>query len=115
MNHIESSTQKTCVTWFRLQYPHYSNVLFAVPNGGYRNAREAARMKAEGTVAGVADIILLVARNGYNSLCVEFKTATGKQSALQKQWQKDAEDAGNKYVICRSFDEFMDVMLGYLG
>lgn len=48
MRHIESQIQKDCVTWFRLQYPKIGRLLFAVPNGGARNAKEAAIMKGEG-------------------------------------------------------------------
>lgn len=29
-------------------------------------------------------------------------------------WQRSAEEAGNKYVICRSFDEFRDTVNAYL-
>ena len=54
MRHIESQIQKDCVTWFRLQYPKIGRLLFAVPNGGARNAKEAAIMKGEGVTAGVA-------------------------------------------------------------
>lgn len=114
MRHIESEIQKSCITWFRLQYHHLAKVIFAVPNGGHRNAREAAIMKAEGVTAGVADVILLVARNGFNSLCIEFKTQKGKQTDLQKEWQEQAEKHGNKYVVCRSFDDFRKNIDDYL-
>lgn len=39
--HIESHIQRNCLTWFRLQYPELRLVLFAIPNGGARNKREA--------------------------------------------------------------------------
>ena len=115
MRHIESNIQKGCIAWFRLQYRHLSKMIFAVPNGGCRNAREAAIMKAEGVTAGVADVILLVSRGGYNSLCIEFKTEKGRQSELQKQWQGEAEKNGNKYVVCRSFKDFSLTVSEYLN
>lgn len=115
MRHIESEIQKNCITWFRLQYRHLEKMIFAVPNGGCRNAREAAIMKAEGVTAGVADVILLVSRGGYNSLCIEFKTEKGRQTELQKQWQLEAENNGNKYVVCRSFSDFNSVIKAYLN
>lgn len=114
MRHIESNIQKNCISWFRLQYRDLEKMIFAVPNGGRRNATEAAIMKAEGVTAGVADVILLVGRQGYNSLCIEFKTEKGKQTELQKQWQIEAEKNGNMYAICRSFDEFRSLILQYL-
>lgn len=81
MRHIESQIQQNCVTWFRLQYPKIGRLLFAVPNGGARNAREAAIMKGEGVTAGVADLILLYPSGGFHSLCIEFKTPQQKQPA----------------------------------
>ena len=78
-SHIESEMQRSCKRWFDLQYPKLSCLLFAVPNGGARNSREAAIMKAEGVTAGVADMILLIPRHGYGCLCIEFKTKKGSQ------------------------------------
>ena len=57
--HIESQIQQSCVKWFRLQFPEIGLLLFAVPNGGARNKREAGILKGEGVTAGVADMILI--------------------------------------------------------
>jgi len=114
MRHPESNLQKSCIRWFRIQYRELTKLLFAVPNGGHRNATEAAIMKAEGVVAGVADVILLISRGDYNSLCIEFKTEKGRQTELQKEWQTEAEKNGNKYVVCRSLQEFMSLVNEYL-
>ena len=114
MRQTESQLQKSCITWFRLQYPSIGRLIFAVPNGGSRNAREAAKMKGEGVTAGVSDVILLKASDGYSSLCVEFKTEKGRQQTTQKEWQQVVEDNGNKYVLCRSFDSFRDIVKDYL-
>ena len=79
-----------------------------------RGKVEAAIMKAEGMTAGVADMILLVSKKGYTSLCIEFKTAKGRQTQHQKDWQRIAEIHGNKYVIVRSFDDFVKAITAYL-
>lgn len=112
--HEESYIQRDCLRWFRLQYPERALLLFAVPNGGSRNKREAAIMKAEGVTAGVADMILLQPSSGYASLCIEFKTATGRQQETQKRWQAEAEKAGNKYIVVRSLEDFMEQIRTYL-
>jgi hypothetical protein len=114
MNHPESILQKNCVFWFRAQYPRVARLLFSVPNGGYRRRVEAMIMKAEGQTAGVSDLILLIPTESYSSLCIEFKVDTGKQTDLQRSWQELAEQHGNKYVICRSFDEFRSAIQNYL-
>ena len=115
--HQESNLQKTCVAWFRAQYPDHALMLFAVPNGGGRSRIEGAIMKGEGVTAGVADLILLEARGGYGSLCIEMKTRDkgSKQRPSQKAWQEAAERAGNRYVVVRSFEAFRDLVKEYMG
>lgn len=89
-------------------------LLFAVPNGGSRHKLEAANMKRQGVKRGVADVILQIPKKGYASLCLEFKTSTGKQSDEQKEYQRQVEYAGSKYVIVRSVEQAIRVMRQYL-
>ena len=56
--HIEESIQTTCVEWFRYTYRNY--IVFSIPNGGSRNAKEAANMKRAGVLAGVSDLIVVI-------------------------------------------------------
>lgn len=114
MIHRESELQRACKKWFDLQYSSLKELCFAVPNGGHRNSREAGIMKSEGVTAGVSDLILLIPKNGFGALCIEMKTAKGSQTPLQKVWQKKAEDAGNKYIVCRSVDQFIAEVNLYL-
>lgn len=114
MRHDESKLQQSCVRWFRLVHPEYAYMLFAVPNGGARSATEGKMLKAEGVMAGVSDLILLVPRQGYGALCIEMKTAKGVQRETQKVWQQEAEHNGNKYVVVRSFDDFKQAVEEYL-
>lgn len=110
----ESQIQHDCLTWFRLQYPKLASLLFAVPNGGRRDAKTGARMRYEGVQRGVADLLLIVPKKGYASLCIEMKTPKGVQSKFQKEWQRKAEKYHNKYVVCHSLQEFMNEVNSYL-
>lgn len=127
MAYEESRLQQECVSWFRFQYPKYAHVLIHVPNEGNRAKKmvytkygakvvcsSGARLKAEGMVAGVADLLLLVQSGEYGSLAIEMKTQTGRLSDSQKEWRKDCEAAGNKYVVCRSFEQFMCEVVDYM-
>ncbi len=116
MRHIESNTQQQCVRWFRLQYPRLAKLLFAVPNGGARNKREAGILKAEGVTPGVSDLILLVGCGGYNALCIEMKTTArgSTQNDNQVAWQEAVEANGSKYGVCRTVDSFMAEVTAYL-
>lgn len=70
-------------------------------------------MVAEGIVRGVADLLFLYPSQGYHGLCIEMKTAKGRQSDYQKQWQTAVESVGYKYVVCRSQDEFRQIIKDY--
>lgn len=113
MKYVESPLQIACVRWFRMAYPQYKLMLFSVPNGGKRTKMQGIRMRDEGLTSGVSDLILLVGRNGFNSLCIEMKKKTS-QSINQKCWQLEAERNGNKYVVCKSFEEFRMAIEDYL-
>ena len=112
--HPESKLQIQCVTWFRYQYPHLAPLFFAVPNGGSRNKREAAIMKAEGITAGVSDLILNIPGGVHSQLAIEMKSEKGKQSPEQVRYQRYAEAVGIKYIVCKSFDDFKAEVTNFL-
>lgn len=109
---IEHSTQVACVRWFRYAYP--SRLLFAIPNGGARSAVTGARLRDEGVTAGVPDLFICVPRGDFHGLFIEMKTPTGKLSAAQKQVAVQIEREGYKFAVCRSFDEFRQIVTDYM-
>lgn len=115
MRHAESNIQRSCVRWFRLQYPHYAKLLFAVGNGGVRSKTEAAIMNGEGVLAGVADLIFLKGNGTYSALCIEMKSATGTLNRNQREWRDVVELHGSKYVVCRDIYEFKEAVDSYLA
>ena len=120
MRNEEHDLQCACVNWFAYAHPELKGLLFAVPNGGARSKATAGRLKAEGVVAGVADLILLVPHIAegcqymWHALCIEMKTKRGYQSPEQKAWQSLVEQYGYKYAVCRSLDEFIKIIENYL-
>lgn len=111
----EHRLQCACVRWYRLQYPKMRHNLFSVPNGGKRDAVTGARLKAEGALAGIADLILLKSNRFYGALLIEMKTPKGHQSASQFEWQQKITNDGYKYVIVRSIDDFKREVTQYLS
>ena len=102
----ESILQTACVRWFRLQYPDL--IIYAVPNGGSRNVREAQRLKAEGVLAGVADLVVLLPQG--KSLYIEMKVKGNRQTENQKAFQGKAITLGHSYTVCYSFEEFKNAV-----
>ena len=127
-NFEESRLQQQCVAWFRAQYPQYSMLLTHPINEGSRNTRVSGAIhKAEGTVAGVADLLfflpsvaLITLEDGkqvmmmYHGLFIELKTEKGKQSQEQKDFQKMVEASDYKYVVIRSFDDFKECITDWI-
>ena len=99
--HLESAIQQSCVLWFKQAFPNY--LCFSVPNGGSRNALEAANLKREGALAGVSDLIIVAERA---VLFIEMKTAKGRQQPSQVAFQQVVERLGHTYKICRSLTDF---------
>ena len=89
--HEEHNLQAACVNWFRYQHRTIEKMLIAVGNGGKRDAITGAMLKAEGVLAGVSDLILLIPNKRYHGLLIEMKTKTGRQSEAQKERQQEVK------------------------
>lgn len=111
----EHKIQVSMVNWFRLKYPLMRHNLFSVPNGGRRDAVTGAKLKAEGVLPGVSDLILLKSNRFYGALLIETKTKKGIQRESQKEWEAKITADGYKYVVCRSLDDFIKVVTDYLN
>lgn len=119
----ESGLQQACVKWFRTQYPKH--ILFAIPNGGKlpfiktktgkRFSAEAVKLKAEGLLPGVSDIMLLEPRGIYHGLFIEMKFNKNGLSEEQIKFFLEAEKRKYKCVVCKTVDEFMKEITDYLN
>lgn len=95
------------------QYPDL-RYLFAIPNGGQRNAATGARLKAEGVKAGVPDIMLPRPNRNYHGLFLEMKVGKNVQSTEQKDYFFYLQRNGYWCDICYSWTEARDIILEYL-
>lgn len=66
------------------QYNHKLRWLFAIPNGGSRDIREAVRLKRQGVKAGVSDMFLPIPNSMYHGLFIELKVGKTKQVRCKK-------------------------------
>jgi len=128
MRQDEHELQKACVNWFGYQYPHLKDLLIAIPNGGKRHVKTAAKLKAEGVKAGVPDLFLAapvgykVEANGRKIIehlsagfWIEMKTEKGVIRDSQQKYLDRLSEFGYSTVVCRSFEEFTKSIETYLG
>ena len=113
----ESQEQQSLFSWWNWSCSRWPDaVMFAVPNGGWRSLRTAARLKAEGVLAGVPDIFLAAPRGSSHGLFVEMKRASGGVvSKTQKLVMARLTAAGYVCRVCRGFAEAREAVEGYLN
>lgn len=117
MRHIEDAEQTTLFKWAAVQsgkYPGLS-LMFHIPNGGKRDAREAARFKAMGVKPGVPDIFLPVAHGGFHGLFIELKAPGGRVSRFQDGYISELREQGYRVEVCFGWEDAAAVVIQYLG
>ena len=113
MKQPEHILQVACVNYFRLRYP--KGLIYAIPNGGQRNVIVASKLKAEGVLSGVPDLHIATAKKGFHGLYIELKNGkAGKVSDNQKTIMEKLQSEGYRCEVCRSFDEFKNVVNDYM-
>lgn len=113
----EHEEQKMLFEWWeRTQWHKQGIVMAAIPNGGLRNVITAKRLKAEGVIAGMPDILLCAARGGYHGLFIEMKrTKGGKLSEAQRSLHGSLRWAGYAVNVCKGFDYARQIVEMYLN
>lgn len=112
----EDAEQETVIKWARLSSGKWPELelLHHIPNGGKRNAKEAAKLKRMGVLAGVSDLHLPVPRSGYHSLYVEMKSEDGRLQQSQKSFLKSAAARGNCCIVCYTAEDAIKAIENYL-
>jgi hypothetical protein len=116
MQHKESGEQQALFQWIEYNKSRLPELALAyhVPNGGKRNLREAARLKKEGVHAGVPDICLSVARNGYHGMYIELKADKGKPTENQIEWMDRLRKQGYFVALCHGWESAVESIERYL-
>ena len=110
----EHQEQVMLITWFRMQYKQYKYHLFSIPNGGSRHIVTATNLKAEGVLAGVSDLFLMIPKGEYHGMFIEMKAKTGSVSDKQKEFMAAASSMNYLAVVCYGFDEAKNAITKYL-
>jgi hypothetical protein len=124
VRHIEDDHQKALMDWAkvaRLRGILVADFLIAIPNGGNRNPKEAARLKAQGVKAGVSDLFLALPANGACGLWIELKapktatTKAGKPSQSQIDWLESMAQVGYAARLCYGWQAAKQTIQEYLA
>lgn len=86
--------------------------VFAIPNAAKRSYQTAAKMKAEGMKAGVADLCFLfpITEPGGCVAFLEMKTLGGSLSIAQMGFRAICGRLGIRWATAKTLDEAIDVM-----
>lgn len=90
-------------------------LLFAVPNGGRRDAVTGARLRDEGVRRGVPDVWLPVAREQWHGLVIELKASKGRATREQVEWLRRLGQEGYLALLCVGAEEAQSVIEQYLA
>jgi hypothetical protein len=112
----EHAEQAALMRWVELQARRYPalEMLFAIPNGGRRDAVTGARLKAEGVKAGVPDLFLPWPAGGWHGLFIELKAPGGRPTPAQRRWIERLQAAGYRAEVCYGWEEAAVVLSDYL-
>lgn len=118
----EDGHQLALMQWCALNFNLYPELkwLHHSPNGGFRNKREAAKLKAMGVKTGFPDLFLPLARKGHSGLFIEMKRpdSVGKKAGEptddQEKWIAHLKKEGYIALVCFGWIDARDTLLKYL-
>lgn len=97
--------------WLAWAYPNV--IAFAIPNGGLRDKRVAAKLRDEGVKPGIPDIMLAEPVGAWPGLFVEMKSKRGVVSPAQKLMIARLRQKGYKVEVAYGWTEAKDVTERY--
>ena len=112
----EQGHQSALFCWAAMNLDKYPELkwMHAIPNGGYRNKIEAARLKAAGVKAGVSDIFLPVSRGAYHGCYIEMKRPGEKASIKQLEFGGYVRSKGYFFSVCDHWEKAVEEIKAYL-
>lgn len=117
-NNEESRSQQAVIKWWATACREFGvpeMLLFAIPNGGWRDPVGAKILKREGQRNGVADLFLSVARGKQHGLYIEMKAEHGVVSSDQSLFLTTAHAQGYAVTVAYSTEQAMAAVRDYLN
>ena len=86
-------------------------IAYAVPNGGARAAATGARLKAQGVVPGIADLMFILADG--SAAAMELKAGNNRQSPEQVAFAQRCDRVGVPYALVYDLDTALEILVGW--
>lgn len=117
----EHDEQAAVVEYVQVRYP--DALMWATPNGGHlsgnigRRSAQMNKLKGEGLLPGVSDLIIFEPRGNYSALFIEMKRTNGGSGASDNQlwFIREVEKRGAIGFVCNGADEAIPVIDDYLN
>lgn len=111
----ESDLQQNIISELGLRYPRIRKMTTATGAGGKRNAREAARMKAEGLTAGFPDLVIYIPAQEWDGYFCELKAVGKKPNPAQREKIALLQARGYYVCVCDNANDFWKSLEEYFG
>jgi hypothetical protein len=98
----ETRLQQEIIMWFNNEYPLYRGLLCYNNNNSTGSVRGVWN-KFLGIIKGRSDLTFYFNGKAY---MIELKTLKGRQSEVQKDWEKLIVRHGFTYIVVRSLQDF---------
>lgn len=115
-SHVERPHQKAFVRWFKIKHPKI--VIAHHANGGNRNVIEGRHFRDMGVCAGMPDLAIYCARNGFNGLIIEMKPPKPHKSTVSKEQNEiiaRLEAENYDVYVAYGVHQAIDIAEGYMG
>lgn len=105
----ENQIQNAILDYLALKHKKDGMLFGRINTGGvYDPTRKTFRSMPKYSLNGFPDIF--VVKDGF-FIGLEVKTKSGRQSANQKEFEKNCKQAGGEYYVVRSIDDVMEIGL----
>lgn len=112
----EQKLQTECAKWLKkeLYLRGEKQLFYHVPNESKASIGYRMKMKAQGVLSGVSDIVLPLRSQEYSGIYCEIKAKSGCPDADQKEFLNGVEEEGFLAVVINDLETFKKVFSYYL-
>lgn len=113
---LEHMLQQDCAQWLKktLYNAGLPQVFYHVANERKATAAQHGRLKLQGVLKGVSDVVLPLKSGEYCGVYCELKTKTGSPSQDQKDFLTAVASEGYLAIIVNDIETFKEVFTYYI-